>query len=110
LTKWLASLLLPPAIYAPRRLLVPFAGTLSDGIGGLLAGWEHITAIEQDASYCEIGEARARFWTGWSERSGETEPKAILKAARKAQKQAAKDEAEDNGQLTLDLHNEPNKV
>jgi hypothetical protein len=103
LTKWLASLLLPPAIYAPRRLLVPFAGTGSEAIGALLAGWEHVTMIEQEAGYCDIAEARCRFWSGWSERAGATEPKRILKAARKAEKQAAKDEAEDNGQLALGL-------
>jgi hypothetical protein len=83
---WLSKLLLPPDIYAPRRLLCPFAGTGSEGIGGLLAGFEHVTMIEQLAEYCEIAETRTRFWTGWSERTNETEPKAILKAYRKAQK------------------------
>lgn len=103
LTKWLATLLLPPAIYAPRRLLVPFCGTFSEGLGGLLAGWEYVLGIDSKGEYCEIGEARARFWSGWSERTGATEPKAILKASRRAQKQAAKAEAEDNGQMALGL-------
>jgi len=64
LSRYLAALLLPPAIYAPRRLLVPFAGVHSEAIGALLAGWEDITAIEIDPKYCELGIARARYWKG----------------------------------------------
>lgn len=94
LTKWLATLLLPPAIYAPRRLLVPFCGTFSEGIGGLLAGFEYVLGIDSEANYCDIADARARFWTGWSQRTGSAEPKAILKAHRKARKAEAKREAE----------------
>lgn len=40
LNVWLATLLLPPKEYAPRRILIPFCGTMSEGIGALLAGWE----------------------------------------------------------------------
>lgn len=86
LTKWLSTLLLPPDIYAPRRLLIPFCGTFSEGVGALLAGWEHITGIDFDLQACWQSEARARFWTGWSAATGETEVKSILKAAKKAKK------------------------
>jgi len=62
LTRWLATLLLPPDAYAPRRILVPFAGSGSEAIGAMLAGWEHVTAVEMDADYCEIAERRAAWW------------------------------------------------
>jgi hypothetical protein len=62
LTQWLATLLLPPAAYAPRRLLIPFSGVASEGIGAMLAGWEEIVMVEQDASYCEIARHRLAYW------------------------------------------------
>jgi hypothetical protein len=62
LTTWLAKLLLPPGEYAPRRLLVPFAGVLSECIGAMNAGWEEVVAIEQSAEYLEIGKARAEYY------------------------------------------------
>lgn len=63
LCKYLGGLLLPPAEFAPRRLLNPFAGTNSEAIGALLAGWEEVVSIELSAEYCAIGEARRRFWS-----------------------------------------------
>jgi len=87
LCKWLAALILPPAEYAPRRLLIPFFGKGSEGAGALLAGWESIVGIEQDQNYCDAGGARLQFWAGWSER-GHDDPKEILKeAAKEAKKQ-----------------------
>ena len=62
LCTWLATLLLPPAAYAPRRLLVPFCGTGSEMIGGLLAGFEEIVGIEQSAAYCALAEKRLEWW------------------------------------------------
>lgn len=62
LLKWLASLLLPPPEYAPRRILIPFAGTLSEGIAAALVGWEEVVAVELLRDYCDIAEARAAFW------------------------------------------------
>jgi hypothetical protein len=62
LCAWLGRLLLPPAAYAPRRLLVPFSGTSSEMIGAILAGWEDILGIEQDAQYVAIGQARLTYW------------------------------------------------
>jgi len=62
LTQYLATLLLPPAEYAPRRILVPFCGSGSEAIGAGLAGWEHITGIELGAENVEIAEARLAHW------------------------------------------------
>lgn len=60
LTRWLASLLLPPEKYAPRRLLIPFGGSGSEAIGALLAGWDEVTLIEQDEAFCAIASGRIR--------------------------------------------------
>lgn len=65
LCTWLATLLLPPAAYAPRRLLVPFSGTGSEIIGGIRAGFEDIVGIDSDASYLTIARQRIAYWTGW---------------------------------------------
>jgi len=62
LCKWLATLLLPPSQYAPRRILVPFCGTMGEGIGALLAGWEEIIGIDSEQDYCDIGEVRLEHW------------------------------------------------
>lgn len=70
LTRWLATLLLPPAAYAPRRLLVPFAGVMSEVIGAKLAGWECIVAIEQSEEYCEIAARRIAWWQDMIRRYG----------------------------------------
>ena len=83
LTQWLATLLLPPPEYAPRRIIVPFAGVMSEAIGCLLAGWDEVVAIEMNANYCSIGEARLRWWQHWHEQSRLDKPKAIMKFAEK---------------------------
>lgn len=62
LTEYLARLLLPPAEYSPRRILIPFAGSGSEMIGAGLAGWEEITGIEMSDEYCKIAEARINQW------------------------------------------------
>lgn len=62
LAQWLATLLLPPDEYAPRRLMVPFAGSGSEMIGAALAGWDEIVGIEMDAETCAIAEARLAHW------------------------------------------------
>jgi site-specific DNA-methyltransferase (adenine-specific) len=64
LTRYLASLLLPPAEYGPRRLFVPFAGVASECIGASLAGWESVVGVEGEEEYCEIGRQRVKFWQG----------------------------------------------
>ena len=59
LATWLAKLLLPPKEYAPRRLLVPFAGVGSEMLGASFAGWDEIVGIEQDEA--SVTSARNRF-------------------------------------------------
>lgn len=61
LTKYFATLLLPPAIVASRRLLVPFAGSGSEIIGALQAGWDEVVGIEQEKQYVEIAEQRLAY-------------------------------------------------
>jgi DNA modification methylase/site-specific DNA-adenine methylase len=58
LCRYLATLLLPPASVAPRRLLVPFSGSGSEMLGALQAGWDEIVGVEQDAKFCRIAEKR----------------------------------------------------
>lgn len=82
LTKYLATLLLPPAAYAPRRILIPFAGSGSECIGAMLAGFEEIVGIEQSEQYCSIARARLRWWSQWPG-WGQTDVDAILAAAGK---------------------------
>jgi len=62
LTRWLATLLLPPDVYAPRRILVPFSGSGSEMIGAHLAGWEEIIGIENEVEHVEIARARLEYW------------------------------------------------
>ena len=64
LCRYLAKLILPPPREdgKPRRLLIPFAGTFSEVIGALLAGWDEVVAIEMEPVYVEIGKARAPIW------------------------------------------------
>lgn len=66
LTRWLAALLLPPDAYAPRRLLVPFAGSGSEMIGALLAGWDGVQGIEQSTEYAAIAWQRLAFWQDYA--------------------------------------------
>lgn len=62
LCRYLATLLLPPADYAPRRLLVPFCGAGSEAIGAMLAGWEEVVGVELEAPHVAIANARMAFW------------------------------------------------
>lgn len=62
LTRWLASLLLPPGHYSPRRLLVPFSGVGSEMIGAFQAGWDDITGVELEEEYVEIAKTRIEYW------------------------------------------------
>ena len=77
MTKYLASLFLPPKEYAPRRVLIPTAGTGSEAIGCLLAGWDEIVTVELDPNYCRIGEARMKFFYEFV-KYGQTDIDAIL--------------------------------
>lgn len=62
LARYLATLLLPPASYGPRRLLVPFSGAGSEVIGADLAGWEAVTGIELGEDHVAIANARRAYW------------------------------------------------
>lgn len=61
--KWLASLILPPKHYAPRRLFNPFCGVASEAAGALLAGFEEVVGVELEAEYVPIANERLKFWT-----------------------------------------------
>jgi hypothetical protein len=78
LCKWLATLLLPPVEYAPRRLLVPCCGSGSEVIGGFLAGFEDVVGIEKEAEYVAIARARLDWWQTAARRLMTTEPDVIL--------------------------------
>lgn len=83
LARWLATLLLPPDAYAPRRLLNPFSGTSSEMIGAMLAGWEQVTGIELEADHVEIARARIRYWEQQKHRFDQGQPiKVKLKSKR----------------------------
>jgi site-specific DNA-methyltransferase (adenine-specific) len=60
LTTWLARLILPPTPGAV--VLVPFAGTGSEMIGALQAGWAHVVGIEREAEYVATARARLAHW------------------------------------------------
>jgi site-specific DNA-methyltransferase (adenine-specific) len=59
LTRWLATLLLPPCARGRvRRILVPFSGAGSEMIGCLQAGWDEVVGIEGEEKYIAIAKAR----------------------------------------------------
>jgi len=86
LTRYLATLLLPPAEYAPRRILIPFGGVGSEAIGALLAGWDEVVMVEQSQEYCEIAKARIAWWQANMERYETTDTKEIRKLAKRRKK------------------------
>ncbi len=59
LTRWLAGMILPPR---NGRLLVPFAGTGSEMIGAILAGWNEVTGIELEQQWVNIAADRLRYF------------------------------------------------
>jgi hypothetical protein len=80
---WLAKLLAPPEMYAPRRLLVPFSGSGSEVAGALLSGgWEHITGIEREQEYVALARARIAWWQRQQLRLQTSDPETILEQAR----------------------------
>jgi site-specific DNA-methyltransferase (adenine-specific) len=64
LCEYLARLILPPPVVVPRRILVPFAGSGSEAIGAMRAGWDEIVGVEMNQEYVEIARARAAYWAG----------------------------------------------
>ena len=55
-------MLLPPKRETPRQILVPFAGSVSEMISALMAGWDEAVGIEISEEYTAIAEARLRHW------------------------------------------------
>lgn len=78
LTQYLATLLLPPVEYFPRRILIPFSGSGSEIIGAMLAGWDEIVAVEMEPEYVEIAQARVAWWQNIYEKLGAQGVKDIL--------------------------------
>jgi site-specific DNA-methyltransferase (adenine-specific) len=62
LTRYLATLLLPPDHYAPRRIFIPFAGVASEVIGAYQAQWETVTGLELESEYVPIAQQRLKYW------------------------------------------------
>jgi hypothetical protein len=83
LTRWLATLLLPPPRQdgMPRRILVPFSGAGSEMIGCLQAGWDEVVGIEGEQDYIEIAKERITKGGVFSELLD----KRMLSASRKPQ-------------------------
>ena len=78
MTQYLATLLLPPVEYSPRRILIPFSGSGSEIIGAMLAGWDEIVAVEMEPEYVEIAQARVAWWQNIYEKLGAQGVKDIL--------------------------------
>lgn len=94
LCKYLCELISPPDAYAPRRILVPFAGSGSEMIGAILAGFEEVVGIESNPDYHAIAEARLAWWAQWPG-WGQTDVDKILASIE------PKDEAPQATQLSL---------
>lgn len=86
LCKYLATLLLPPEEYAPRRILIPFAGSGSEMIGAMLAGWDEVIGIEMSVEYTPIARARLDWWADWI-KDGQTDIDKILGAVEEERAQ-----------------------
>lgn len=75
----LAKLLLPPDKYQ-RRLLIPFSGSGSEMIGGMLAGWEYVHGVELRPVAVNQARERLDWWLERAKILKTREPKQILKA------------------------------
>jgi hypothetical protein len=83
LARYLATLLLPPAAYGPRRLLIPFSGAGSEYVGADLAGWEEIAGVELGTDHCAIANARIAYWQQRKWELGDPARKLTVKAPAK---------------------------
>lgn len=75
LTRYLAKILRQPG---EPRIIVPFSGSGSEAIGAMLAGWHHVTAIEDSAQWVETARRREAFWRGILEKGAEGSIKDML--------------------------------
>jgi DNA modification methylase len=62
LCKHLAQLIRPPERDTPRKIVIPYAGTGSEMIGALLAGWDYVHGIEIDEHYVHLARQRFGYW------------------------------------------------
>jgi site-specific DNA-methyltransferase (adenine-specific) len=63
LCQHLAMLVQPPEGVGVRKLIVPFAGSGTEMLAGLMVGWEHVTGIEREAKYVEIAKRRLALFS-----------------------------------------------
>jgi len=64
LTTYLARLIMPPT---SGVILIPFAGSGSEMIGAIKAGWSGVFGIEREDEYVRIARARLAYWCPGSE-------------------------------------------
>lgn len=88
LIRHLATLLLPPDRYAPRRIMVPFAGVASEMIGCLLANWDEVIGIELTEEHIPIGLARLAYWQANKHKFDQGQPIKVKGAPAAPQGQA----------------------
>ena len=62
LCRYLATLILPPERETPRKIIVPYAGSGSEMIGAVQAGWDEIVGIEIDPEHVAIARRRIVHW------------------------------------------------
>jgi len=98
LARWLATLLLPPPLGRPRRILVLYAGSGSEMIGAMRAGWDEIVGVEREPvkpdSPDYVGIARARL-ARWSQVPAKMSEQEVVGESRSEGKKVLK------GQTTL---------
>ena len=61
LITYLAKLLLPPDLFYPRRVLVPFCGSGSEMIGCLFAGWDEVYGFDNHDEYLDVAKERLEY-------------------------------------------------
>jgi len=116
LCRYLATLLLPPARSpsengGARKLFVPFAGSGSEMIGAIQAGWDEVTGIEIDPDYCKIAKARIAYWKSQKDSDmplfkNEDEAKDYVRKKMSKIAQEMSEEFPGTGMLEIDLDEE----
>lgn len=101
LAKYLATLLLPPVEYAPRRLFVPFAGVASECIGASKAGWDEIVGVELTEEYIPIARTRIAYWENKEIKPKQSKPVVSKpKPIKNNSNNKSKDKTNSNGHRT----------
>jgi site-specific DNA-methyltransferase (adenine-specific) len=60
LNEHLATMLLPPGDFKPRRIFNPFSGSGSEMLGAIRAGWDDVVGVELEDKYCDMAIERLR--------------------------------------------------